>query len=90
MSKKHKLGRHYDGRHAGGGTIEGTAEHVETLGSCPKCGGEISIAMAADPLRGGRQTRVVLHAMPFCAWYGETAPEIIERETRAQIPSLVN
>lgn len=89
MGKKHKLARSYDGRHTHG-KVDGEVEYVERLGPCPKCGGEISIGMANDPLNAGKRTRVVLHAIPFCAWYGETAPEIIERETRAQIPSLVN
>ena len=51
----------------------------DDIGPCPSCGATVRVTMLDDP-RSGRQRRAILHPMPFCSYYGETAPDVMEEE----------
>lgn len=57
-------------------------EKGERLGDCPSCGAEIRASMAPDPDNDNRPTRCVLHAIPFCHYFGVTDAAQIERDVR--------
>lgn len=83
--KNDKLAK-YGPEHAAAGAIE-FVDTGDRLGPCPSCKGEIAIGTAPDPANGGKSARVLLHAMPFCAYFGDTKPQKIvadiERAARA-------
>jgi len=62
---------------AGAGDV-GTVGAGEPLGPCPSCGSELSVVLAKDPRSGG-MGRAILHPVPFCTYFGETDPSVIER-----------
>jgi hypothetical protein len=69
--------RKYDGRHCAGDLGKLDLDETE-LGPCPSCGamltvGEVLVGTAAAQ-------RAMYHPMPFCRYYGDTDPSLIERD----------
>ena len=62
---------------AGAGDV-GAVDSGEVLGPCPSCGAELHEAHVKHP-RTGRLERAIMHPVPFCTYYGETHPDVIER-----------
>jgi hypothetical protein len=65
------------GRDAAAGGDLGDVERGAVIGPCPGCGVEIVDGLIENP-QTGRPQRVLLHAIPFCTYYGQTSPEDIE------------
>jgi hypothetical protein len=65
---------------AGAGSIENVSA-FELLGPCPSCGADLHVGNADIP-RTGRPARALMHAMPFCTYYGETPADVIERDVQ--------
>lgn len=63
---------------AGAGNL-GAVSAGELLGLCPSCGSELHIVYAEDP-RTRRRCRAMTHPVPFCTYFGETDPSVIERD----------
>lgn len=70
--------RIHDLRAAGAGDV-GNVTSEEVLGPCPSCDAELTVAHVKNP-NTGRVERGILHPVPFCTYYGETDPAIIERD----------
>jgi hypothetical protein len=62
---------------AGAGEVV-TLDAGEPLGACPSCGAPLSVVHAEDPSTR-RICRALLHPVPFCTYFGETDPSVIER-----------
>lgn len=65
------------GIEAAGGGDAGAVKDVKRFACCPRCDGTLSTGIANDPLNGNKPTRVLLHSIPFCDYYGRTSPEQI-------------
>lgn len=63
---------------AGAGDVGGV-EGGEVLGPCPSCGAELRDVHVKHP-HTGRVARAISHPVPFCTYYGETHPDVIERD----------
>ena len=63
---------------AGAGDL-GAIAPGELLGPCPSCGAELHIVHAKDP-HTGQEGRAMTHPVPFCTYFGETDPSVIERD----------
>jgi hypothetical protein len=63
---------------AGAGDL-GSVQAGEVLGACPSCGAELRAGTTTNPA-SARVERGLLHPMPFCAYFGETEADEIERE----------
>jgi hypothetical protein len=61
---------------AGAGDVGGV-EGGEALGPCPSCTASLCVAFVKNP-RTGRVERALIHPVPFCTYYGETDPTVIE------------
>ena len=72
-------GRRYDGRAAGAGELPPVESTGEILGPCPSCGALVSIGTTPDPRNKNRPTRMLMHPMPFCHYFGATDANVIER-----------
>jgi hypothetical protein len=63
---------------AGAGDL-GVVSAGEVLGPCPSCGSELHVVYAEDPYTRQR-CRAMTHPVPFCTYFGETDPFVIERD----------
>ena len=72
--------RRHDLNAASGGDV-GAVEDGDLLGPCPSCAAELRVGRALNP-GTGRVERVIMHAVPFCTYFGETDPTAIERDVR--------
>ena len=79
MKKKRTARAH--GLSAAGAGDAGNVADVRPLGPCPGCGANLHVGSAWDPVTS-RQQPALLHAMPFCTYFGETEPEVIHEEVR--------
>lgn len=77
-----KLVRH-GADQCGAGDLGDIADAGERLGPCPSCGASIEIGLAPDPLNGYKRTRVLLHVMPFCTYFGITDTDQIASDIEA-------
>lgn len=67
------------GLDAAGAGDAGAVNDGDVLGPCPSCGDELYVVHTKNP-RTGRVERALMHAVPFCTYYGETDPDAIERD----------
>lgn len=72
------------GVEAAGAGDAGEVGGITPFGACPSCGGDLSIGAAEDPHNGNRLSRVLLHVIPFCDYYGRTSPEQIMADVKAK------
>lgn len=63
---------------AGAGDL-GTVSNGESLGLCPSCSSELHVVYAENP-HTGHVGRAITHPVPFCTYFGETDPSVIERD----------
>jgi len=66
---------------AGAGDLGKIDSAADPLGPCPSCAADLTVGHALNP-HTGRVERVIMHPLPFCTYYGQTDPEIIERDIR--------
>jgi len=59
----------------------GSIDTGSLLGPCPSFGAELHDTHVKDP-RTGRVERGMVHPVPFCTYFGETDPAVIERDVR--------
>ncbi len=77
--------RKYDGQHAGAGDLGNVIDTTKSdvIGSCPSCGAELSVNRVDHK---GKRRDVLLHAMPFCHYFGATDPDrIVQDVTLAKL-----
>lgn len=70
--------RIHDLRAAGAGDV-GSVSGGDVLGPCPSCDAELLVVHVENP-NTRRVERGIMHPVPFCTYYGETDPLIIERD----------
>jgi hypothetical protein len=70
---------------AGAGSVGAVADG-QIIGPCPSCGAELRIGMAQNPVTTFIE-RALMHPVPFCTYFGETAPEAIERDIKRHASS---
>ena len=72
--------RRHDLNAAGGGDVD-VVDDGALLGPCPSCAAGLRVGRALNPSTG-RVERVIMHAVPFCTYFGETDPAAIERDVQ--------
>ena len=70
--------RRFDGRAAGDGELP-PVNSGKAIGPCPSCGALVSVGTAPDPDDENKPTRMLMHPMPFCHYFGATDANVIER-----------
>lgn len=75
--------RRHDLSAASGGDV-GAVDDGDFLGPCPSCATELHVGRALNP-GTGRVERVIMHAVPFCTYFGETDPVTIERDVHCAL-----
>ena len=61
---------------AGAGDVGGVTSD-EILGPCPSCAAELHATYVKNPSTD-RVERALMHPVPFCTYYGQTDPDVIE------------
>lgn len=68
--------RKFDGRHCGAGDLGAIAMAKIPVGLCPDCDAVLSFIETVNPDTKRLEVALV-HAIPFCHYFGATAPEVV-------------
>lgn len=61
----------------------GLVDDGEVLGNCPGCGAELRVAHLKNPITG-LLGRALTHSVPFCTYYLESDPDMIEAAVKGR------